>query len=195
MPHRPLSLLMAAVLATSPARADDAAGVVCHVKVLSDKVPDVSSLDAWKRSFLKDGMSDREKALAAWRTVVMFQHQDAPPVEFLQHEQTVLDPIKMFNVYGYGFCSQASAHVAALARRAGLKARGWGINAHSVPEVYYDGAWHLLDASLINYFPKPDGDLASVEEIVAAVKRWHDDNPGYKGNDEKLRAFQQADGW
>jgi hypothetical protein len=140
-------------------------------------------------------MTDRDKALAAWRTVVTFQHQDSPPNEYLHHETTVQDPIKLFNVYGYGFCSMASGNVAALARHAGLKARGWGINAHSVPEVYYGGAWHLLDASLINYFPKADGDLASVEEILAAVKGWHDSNPGYKGNDAKLRAFQSADGW
>src|SRR5262249_43628809 len=145
MPHRRL-LLLAAVLAASSARADDPAGVVCHVKVLSDKVPDVCSLDAWKRSFLKDGMTDRDKALAAWRTVVTFQHQDNPPNEYLHNETTVQDPIKLFNVYGYGFCSMASGNVAALARHAGLKARGWGINAHSVPEVYYGGAWHLLDA-------------------------------------------------
>jgi hypothetical protein len=187
--------LLAAVLFAGFATAADPPGVVCRVKVTSDKVPDVSSMDAWKRSFLKDGMSDRDKALAAWRTVVAFQHQDTPPLEFLQHEQTVLDPIKMFNVYGYGFCSQASAHVAALARHAGVKARGWGINAHSVPEVYNDGAWHLLDASLINYFPKADGSLASVEEIVAAVSDWHAKNAGYQGDDAKLRAFQQSDGW
>ena len=32
-------------------------GVVSNIQVLSDQVPDVSSLEAWKRSFLKDGMS------------------------------------------------------------------------------------------------------------------------------------------
>src|SRR5205814_4737913 len=81
------------------------AGVVCNIQVLSDKVPDVSSVDAWKKSFLKDGMSDEQKALAAWRTTVMFQHQDVPPHEYLQHEEVVQDPIKIFNVYGYSFCS------------------------------------------------------------------------------------------
>ena len=63
-----------------------------------------------------------------------------------------------------------------------------------MPEVYWDGAWHLLDASLINYFPREDGRLAGVEEIFAAVKDWYDRNPGYKGNDTRLRAFQGADG-
>jgi hypothetical protein len=195
------SLVLTALWVAAPAVAEDRpqttapVGVVSHIQVLSDKVPDVSSMEAWKKSFLKEGMSDQDKALAAWRTVVMFQHQDSPPNEFLQHELTVLDPIKLFNVYGYGFCSMASANVEALARAAGLKARGWGINAHSVPEVYCDGAWRLLDASLINYFPKADGSLASVDEIMAAVREWHDKNAGLKGNDAKLRAMQAAENW
>ena len=128
---------------TSTPAGPDAVGVVCHVKVLSDKVPDVSSLEAWRRNFLKEGMSDSEKALAAWKTTVMFQHQDSPPAEFLHHEADVHDPIKLFNVYGYGMCCNASSGVEALSRDAGLSARGWGINGHSVPEVQWDGAWHL----------------------------------------------------
>jgi hypothetical protein len=190
-------LSIAVLLPLTPcARGDEApVGVVCHVKVVSDKVPDVSSLEAWKKSFLKDGMTDREKALAAWRSTVTFQHQDAPPREYLQNELVVQDPIKIFNVYGYSFCSVASCDVEALSRYAGLRARGWGINGHSVPEVYWDGAWHLLDASLINYFPKPDGTLAGVEEIMAAIRDWYDKNPDYRGDRAKLEAFQKADGW
>src|SRR6516162_6277433 len=97
------------VLALLPAFAGGAGpgqqqfGVVSHVQVLSDKVPDISSIEAWKKSFLKDGMTDEERALAAWRTTVMFQHQDMPPREFLQNEEVVQDPIKIFNVYGYSF--------------------------------------------------------------------------------------------
>jgi len=185
-------------MAASTVRAADSPqappGVVCNVKVLSDKVPDVSSMEAWKQSFISQGMSDRDKALAAWRTVVMFQHQDNPPAEYLQNESVVQDPIKLFNVYGYSFCSVASAEIEALARYAGLRARGWAINAHSVPEVYWDGGWHMFDASLINYFPKADGTIAGVEEIIASVKDWHEKNPGYRGNDKALREFQNADG-
>jgi hypothetical protein len=188
-----LLLLGSTAVAAPPDGA--AAGVVCHIKVLSDKVPDVSSIEAWKKSFLREGMTDQEKALAAWRTAVTFQHQDAPPFEYLTHEQVVQDPIKIFNVYGYAFCSVTACDIEALARYAGLRARGWAINAHSVPEVEWDGAWHLLDASLINYFPKPDGTLAGVEEIMAAIKEWYDHHPGYKGNHDKLVAFQRADGW
>ena len=170
-------------------------GVVSHVKVLSGRIEDVSSLEAWKRSFITEGMSDREKALAVWASVVKFQHQDHPPREHLQLENTVLDPLKMFNVYGYSFCGVAASHVQALARFAGLEARGWTIRAHVVPEVRWDGSWHLLDASLVNYFPKADGELASVQEIVDAVKAWYAKHPGLKGSDAKLRAFHKANGW
>ncbi len=171
------------------------AGVVSRVKVLSGVVEDVSSLDAWKNSFIKPGMSDREKALAVWRSVVAFQHQDLPPAEFLQSGGDVLDPIKMFNVYGYSYCSVASAEVQALARHAGLQTRGWTLNQHVVPEIFFDGSWHLLDASLINYFPKSDGRLAGVEEIVAGIKDWYAEHPGLKGNDAQLRKYMVGGGW
>ena len=47
------SLLLLAPLALPSANpAEDAppAGVVSHIKVLSDKVPDASSLEAWRKS-------------------------------------------------------------------------------------------------------------------------------------------------
>jgi hypothetical protein len=179
------------------ARDSDApsAGIVSHIEVLSDKIPDVSSLEAWRQSFLKDGMTDRDKALAVWRSIVMFQHQDAPPYEYLTNEQVVQDPLKIFHVYGYSYCSVASCDIECLARYAGLRARGWGILHHSVPEVFWDGGWHMLDASLINYFPKKDGTIAGVEEITASLREWYDKHPGYKGDNNKLLALQRRDGW
>jgi hypothetical protein len=188
-------LLVPGAAVSRQAKTDGEVDVVCRIKVVSDKVADVSSIEAWKKSFVKEGMSDEEKALAAWRTVASFQHQDAPPVEHLQQEDVVQDPIKLFNVYGYGFCSMASCGVAALSRSVGLQARGWGINAHSVEEVHWDGAWHLLDASLVNYFKKADGKIASVEELVAATNEWYAKNPGYKGNGDKIVAFHREGGW
>ena len=154
-------------------------GVVCNVKVLSDKVPDVSSLEAWRKSFIKDGMSDKDKALAIFNSEVAFQQADAPPNEYLQREDAVLDPIKMFNVYGYTLCSVSSANVMCLARYVGLKSRDFTINNHVVPEIFYDGAWHLLDADLIQYFPKADGSLASVREIADGIQAWLKEHPEF----------------
>jgi hypothetical protein len=63
---------LGAVEIPQPAAAQDASevGVVSHVKVLSGKVEDVSSPEAWRNSYITDGMSDHEKLLAIWRTVL-----------------------------------------------------------------------------------------------------------------------------
>jgi hypothetical protein len=177
--------------------ADSQFSVVSHVKVVSGNVEDVSSLDAWKRSFIKDGMNDQQKAMAIWESVLRFRHQEIPPNEFLQNESHPHDPIKDFNVYGYGQCFCASANIEALARYAGLPARGWGIIGHSVPEVQYDGKWHMLDASLLAYFPKAgaDGSLAGVQEIAANIDRWYKDHPQFKGDEQKLLQFSRDRGW
>src|SRR5476649_2625774 len=92
---------------------DDAApGVVCHVSVLSDKVPDMSSLAAWKKAFIKDGMSDKDKGLAIWKSIITFKQQDQPPLEFLTGDTgDVHDVIKTLNVYGYGLCCCAASNV------------------------------------------------------------------------------------
>ena len=104
----------------------------------------------------------------------------------------MLDPLKMFNVYGYGLCSVHASHVAAMARAAGLKARNQSINRHCVSEVWFDGAWHLLDASLVNYFPKPDGTIASVDEIIASITEFYKGHPELKNNPAALDAFPQG---
>jgi hypothetical protein len=171
-------------------------GIVSHVKVLSDKIEDVSSLDAWQKSFIKEGMSDEKKALAIWETVLKFRHQDAPPQELFL-TGCVHDPIKTFNVYGYGQCCCASSNIAALSRHLGLQARGWGINAHSVPEVSWDQgkSWHMFDASLLTYFPKADGQIAGVEELVAGVQGWYEKNPALRKDNDKLAKFMGGGGW
>ncbi|MGA2500247.1 MAG: hypothetical protein ABSH20_21105 [Tepidisphaeraceae bacterium] len=172
-----------------------AAGPVSHIKVLSDNVEDVSSLEAWKQWAIKDGMTDQQKALAVWETVVKFRHQEIPPNEFLEGEGHPHDPIKSFNVYGYNQCCCASAMVEALARYAGLEARGWGIIGHSVPEIRIDGKWCMFDASLVNYFKKPDGSVAGVEEVNKSIVDWNAKNPQYKGDRNKLYKFMAGGGW
>jgi hypothetical protein len=188
-------VLAALALAQVGAAAAETPSQVCHVLVTSDKVEDVSSMAAWTSAFITADMSDEQKGLAVWTTVVKFRHQEPPPLEFLQAEDNVHDAIKTFNVYGYGQCCCASSNIEALARSIGLKARGWGINNHSVPEVFWNGAWHLLDASLIDYFPKANGSLASVEEIIAGVTDWLDQHPEFKAKPDAAYPFGKDGRW
>jgi len=189
-----MSLLAALAVLMLPAGAGESPGVVSFVKVVSDKVPDVSTYEAWKKSFIKDGMSDHDKAVAIWKSIAMFQHQESPPEELLGND-TTLGPIKIFNVYGYAMCNTASANLQSLGRCSGLKARGRIINSHSVAELFYDNDWHLLDGSLLCYFPRADGKIASVNEIIDDVAAWYAKNPGYQKDDKKMYQFMRGGGW
>jgi hypothetical protein len=171
---------------------DEGVAVVSHVKVMSDKnTEDVTSPEAWKASVIKPGMTDQEKAIAVWRTVTKYRHQASPPDE---GSSSVHDPIKTFNVYGYGQCCCASSDIEGLARYIGMPARGRIINNHSVPEVWYDGAWHLLDSSLMFYLVKPDGKIASVDEMKQSIEDWLKDHPELK-TDADFKRFAKNYGW
>ena len=197
---RLLSVALAAAagwVCTTALAADPNSGkpaLVSHVNVVSDKVQDVSSMEAWKKSFLTDKMTDAEKAMAAWKSVVTFTFDTSPAIEMLENENCVRDPIKAFNVYGYGICSDIAGYMESLSRHAGLQARGRALNGHSVPEIFYDDAWHIMDASYINYWPKADGKLASMEDVQKDVAAFLEKNPELKDT-KKLREFAAKGGW
>jgi len=171
-------------------------GRVNQLKVLSDKIDDVTTVENIVKSFAKPGMSQQERAKALWTAVVKYRHQTTPPNEHLAGDWEAHDPVKIFNVYGYCMCCCCSALVEALNREDGREARGRILNGHSVPEVRYRGGWHLFDGSLITFFPRPDdGVAASVDEVSAAIAAWYAKNPGYQKNNEKIFQLMRKDGW
>lgn len=171
-------------------------GRINNLKVLSNRVDDVTTIENIFASFTKEGMSQAERSKAIWKAAVRYRHQTQPPNEHLAADWEAHDPVKLFNVYGYCMCCCSSAVIEALNRLDGREARGRILNGHSVPEVRYDNGWHMFDASLINYFPRPgDGVVASVDEIAASVRGWHDKHPGYRGKPDKLVQLMREDGW
>jgi len=167
-----------------------------QLKVLSDKIDDVTTVENILKSFVKRGMSDQERAKALWTAVVKYRHQTTPPNEYLAGDWESHDPVKIFNVYGYCMCCCCSALVEALNREDGREARGRILNGHSVPEVGYKNAWHMFDGSLITYFPKPEnGSAAAVDDISAAVAEWYASHPDYHNNNQKIFQLMRKDGW
>jgi hypothetical protein len=60
--------------------ADDGRGACVHnLKILSDKIDDVTTIDNIVRSFIKPGMTDQERAKALWTAAVRYRHQAPPP--------------------------------------------------------------------------------------------------------------------
>ena len=83
-----------------------------------------------------------------------------------------------------------------LARYVGLPAHCFTINNHVVPEIFYDNAWHMYDADLIEYFPKADGSVASIQEIVDGVNKWKGQHPEYATINQANRyAYMAKPGW
>jgi hypothetical protein len=194
------SLLVCAITLTLGVKTfgDEPVGIVSHLNLVSDKSQDISTLGAWKKTYIKDGMTDQEKAIAIFNTVVRYRHQANPPHEALTSAEAdghVHDPLQSFNVYGYGQCCCAASEVIGLAQYLGLKARGRDISHHSVAEVFYNNSWHLIDGSVMNYHFKDNGELASVDEIHDAVVTWLKDHPEMVNDDKKLRAFAKNEGW
>ena len=95
-----------------------------NLKVLSDKIDDVTTPENILKSFVKPGMTDAERSKALWAAAIKYRHQTAPPTEELSGEWEAHDPVKIFNVYGYCMCCCCSSIIEALNRLDGRDARG-----------------------------------------------------------------------
>lgn len=165
------------------------------VKVLADTIDDVTTAEQILSSFCKPGATDAARAEAIWRAIVKYRHQTSPPQELLAADWEAHDPVKIFNVYGYCMCCCTSALISALNRLDGREARGRTLDGHSVAEVRTGDGWHMFDPSLINWFPRADGQAVSVDEIAAAVADWYGKNPEYRGNPAKIKELHRSEGW
>jgi hypothetical protein len=87
--------------------------------------------------------TDEEKAMAVWRFIGDNCHYGG-----LSIDATVLNTVRFLNTSAGQNCGVWAPAVVSLAEAAGLKARVWEIGHHTVPEVYFDGKWHLLDARI-----------------------------------------------
>src|SRR4051794_7364512 len=106
------------LLAAAPPAQDEArtGGRLNNLKVLSDKIDDVTTVENILKSFARPGMTDQERSKALWTSVLRYRHQTVPPNEHLAGDWEVHDPVKVFNVYGYCMCCCTSALIEALNR-------------------------------------------------------------------------------
>ena len=104
--------------------------------------------------------ADEEKALAIWWWVGYRTYQRAP------NDESALHPVRALNGYGYGICGHVAAWMKCLWTAAGLKARVYELSGHTVSEVYYSGAWHLLDGNVkVFYLDRDNRTIASLATL------------------------------
>jgi HEAT repeats len=136
-------------------------------RLLSIHTPDASSPEAIVAAIIKPGMSQEQKALAIWRYCWENTWHWPAPVEppAKQHSlDVVYDANKQLNVYGYTYCFAIRSLGEALYQAAGLEARSAGISGHVLPEVYFDGKYHLLDHDQRGFSRVADGSIASLKD-------------------------------
>ena len=154
-------------------------GPASNPKIIVNNAPDLSSARSIVDSIVTNTMSDKEIAVAIWKFVVQNRYSWFPPEVTYGFDKEDRDPVKMFNVYGYGFCSESSAVLEALWETAGLNARVWELYGHIVPEVYYDGGWHMLDPDHETYY------LSVTTRRSLVCKIWNEIR--YLSNEPKIR--------
>lgn len=142
---------------------------VVNPRLTTDSSIDCSSAEAVVRQIVKPGMTDEQKAVACWAFMLDHYYHWYPPRE--ENVPTdVRDFAKAVNSYGFGPCFVNAPVLSALWVAAGFETRCWTITGHSIPEVNYGGAWHMLDADARAWHRKADGQIASVEELAADPK-------------------------
>jgi len=141
-----------------------------------DAHPDTRSLSAILRWPDLAGKRDQQLAEALWRWMIDRRtgtYHFLDPIEEPGQTLTghpVKDPIRLLNSYGYMLCGSHANVSASILRQAGLPARCTGCTGHNITEVYYDGAWHLIDVDMDAIHYKRDGDrlvIASCADLCA----------------------------
>jgi hypothetical protein len=111
--------------------------------------------------------SDEEIAIRAWqylidRTVYYCSAGTKnPSVGY------ITDPIRLLNGHGFGCCEQKAATLGWIWRMLGYQSRLAVFPFHTIPEIFYGGAWHMLDPTHHVFYRNSDGTIASTEDLLA----------------------------
>lgn len=140
-----------------------ASGQVCNIKVVTDASPDYHDMESLIHSITARWPEPAEKcwALFYWNHIARRQTN---PMNLYGVELT--DPIRQFNDYGYTMCSTIAGINCSIWDAMGYPVKFWDVTLHTVPEVEYDGRWHMYDNSMSALYTLCDGrTIAGVEDI------------------------------
>ena len=181
MSLQPLAVALMAALAWQ----STAFGLVHNPWPVSEHVPNVYDMQAMHNDPRFKGLGPREFSIKFHDTFYDFRrqgyklkdgywfHHGAP----LQEPDGIsgceaLDPTKLLNVYGYGYCGIASGLLEGVYESRGLNARRWSLHGskHSVCEVFYEGEWHYFDIDLGGWGADASGNVYGIMDIVQDIE-------------------------
>ena len=135
----------------------------CNIKIITDASPDYADMPSLIHSATSAWPTPAEKCWAMFYWNHIGRRQTTP---MRPHQIELTDPIRQFNDYGFTMCSTIAGMNNAIWHGMGFDVRYWDISLHTVPEVQYDGRWHMYDNSMSALYTLCDGaTIAAVEDI------------------------------
>ncbi|MBN2295289.1 MAG: hypothetical protein JXM70_22855 [Pirellulales bacterium] len=145
---------------------------VVNPRIVINDRHDWFSIESLVEEIVEPGMTDREKALAVYQVFRdNFYHYNCPEL-YYEHgvkKGDVYDPIKHLNCYENTGCGPMAIGIATICSHVGLKSRviNFG-SSHWISEVFYDDAWHIMDADRKAFYLSRDNRrLVSTPDVVA----------------------------
>lgn len=181
-------VVLAVALTTSNVRAD-----VRAPRVVSPHNADGYSMKTFGDFHRWRDLTGDERAweiyqyLVDTRTGVFHMSEVREGNDTLSEYVTIRDPVKILNVYGYGYCGIFGPFMAGVCEGAGIGPARSLILAdwrHVLAEAYYNDRWHYLDVDVHAAFRRPDGSLASFDEARTDPSLWTNRGPLFFPNDE-----------
>ncbi len=156
---------------------------------------DFRSLDRIVARAVEEAMTAGEKARALWWQEIGHRfHWEGDNEE-------LLDPVKVFNVYGYNTCGNDSICLAGQWRQAGFKVAPARLVGHCVTQVFYDGAWHVMDGDMQSIYLLRDNETVAGEQDLVRdhdlIRRTHTQGilqPDRRAGDEWESSIYVYDG-
>jgi len=163
-------------------------------RVLSPHVADAFSIKTFRNFHRWKNLEGDELAWEVYKYLVdtgtgLFHMNEVHEGrDVLSEFRNVRDPVKIINVYGYGFCGILGPVAAGICQEMELgPARtlvlpDWG---HVACETFYDGRWHYLDLDVRAVFRREDGTLASMADARRDASLWKEPGPLFFPNDPR----------
>ena len=115
-----------------------------------------------------DTSSDEAFAISSWQFLLDRSVNSCSAGSSYDKWGYTMNPIRLLYGYGIACCDQHANVAAWLWSTAGYQTRIVDLPGfHTIPEIYYGGAWHMLDPNHRVFYRNPDGSIASVAQIIA----------------------------
>jgi len=134
---------------------------VVNPRITVNRSYDWYDVETIAREATRGCSTDEERALALLEFVrTNFHHMGSPG------DREIHNPVVALNVYGYANCAYHASVFVSLARALGMKARVWEVWHHTVSEIWYNNAWHMLDSDIgLTYLMDDNRTVASIPQL------------------------------